>query len=96
MLLKEKTAETIELSLSPDQLKKIYVALFRQLRDSHLADVDELDEDGMLLTMQQYLQQRARQAGVDCTVHSEWEAFLGVDRGRGCEQRRADRAPPRK
>jgi hypothetical protein len=95
MRLKEKTTETIELNLSLGQLKKIYVALFRQLHDSRLRDFDELDEDGMLLTIQQYLQQRARQAGVDCTVHSQWEAFLGVGPAAGCEQRRGGGAPSR-
>ena len=94
MLLKTKVGETIELSLSLNQLKKIYVALFHQLHESRFAAIDELDEDDMLLTIQTFLQRRAREAGVDGTIHSEWEAFLGIHDAPSCETRFADRQPP--
>lgn len=95
MLLKEKSRETIELSMSLSQLKKIYVALFHQLHDTRFAGMDELDEDDMLLTIQTYLQRRAAAAGVDGTIHAEWEAFLGMRDLPSCEQRFADRTPPK-
>lgn len=87
MLLKERDGDTVELIVSVGQLKKLYLALFRQLHASNLADFDELDEDDMLLTMQRYLQEKARLAGVDATIHSAWDAFLGVRDAPSCEQR---------
>ena len=91
MYLRGKSGESIELGLSLSQLKKIYIALFNRLHDSRFSAIDELDEDDMLLTIQTYLQREARQAGVDCTDHSAWEAFLGIQDAPTCEQRFADR-----
>lgn len=91
MYLREKDAETTELGLSLSQLKKIYVALFNRLHDSRFSAIDELDEDDMLLTIQTYLQREARKAGIDCTNHSDWEAFLGIQDAPTCAQRFADR-----
>jgi hypothetical protein len=93
VLLKSKDGETIELSLSLSQLKKVYIALFRQLHDTHLSGIDDLDEDDMLLTIQTYLQRRAAEAGVDGTVHADWEAFLGLHGAPSCAQRFAGRKP---
>ena len=86
MLLRERDGDAIELTVSLRQLKKLYLALFRQLH-AGLEDLDEIDDDDMLLTMQQYLQKRAAEAGVDGTDHSQWEAFLGVRGAPSCEQR---------
>lgn len=94
MMLRQKDPEQIDLSVSLSQLKKLYVALFRQLHDSGPAGMDDLDEDDMLMTLQTYLQRRAREAGVDATIHSQWEAFLGMSGQPTCEQRFADRQPP--
>lgn len=94
MLLIEKDAEHVDLRLNLSQLKKLYVALFRQLHDPRGFDMDDLDEDDMLLTLQGYLQRRAAQQGVDGTIHSEWEAFLGIADAPSCEQRFADRNRP--
>ena len=94
MLLKEQNTDTVQLSVSLSQLKKLYVALFRQLHDTHFSAIDELDEDDMLLTIQTYLQRRAAQQGVDGTVHAHWEAFLGIQYAPSCEQRFSDRSPP--
>jgi hypothetical protein len=91
MYLRSKDTDTIELGLSLEQLKKIYVALFSRLHDSRFAAIDELDEDDMLLTIQTCLQREARKAGVDCTDHSAWEAFLGIQDAPTCEQRFAGR-----
>lgn len=93
MVLREAPDRPIELGLSLEQLKKIYVALFRRLHDSGFHAIDELDEDDMLLTIQTFLQRKAREAGVDCTDHAEWEAFLGIADSPTCEQRFANRRP---
>ncbi len=94
MLLKEHAPEVIELRGSLSQLKKLYVALFRQLHGSGLAAIDDLDEDDMLLTLQQYLQRRAREAGVDATDHSAWDAFLGIADAPSCADRFRGRGTP--
>lgn len=94
MLLREHNEGAIQLDLSLSQLKRIYLSLFRQLHESRLRDIDDLDEDDMLLTIQLYLQRQARQAGVDCTIHADWEAFLGVVDAPSCEQRLAGRQRP--
>lgn len=86
MLLQERNPDEIELRVSLSQLKRLYVALFRQLRRSGPEGFDELDENDMLLTLQMYLQRRARQAGVDGTIHADWEAFLGMNQGASCER----------
>lgn len=93
MMLREIETNQIQLSLSLTQAKKIYVALFHRLHDSRLAALDDLDDDDMLLTLQTYLQRRAREAGVDCTDHAAWEAFLGMADMPSCETRFADRQP---
>lgn len=96
MLLRQTDRDTVELSLSLSQLKKLYVALFRQLHNAGPAGFDDLDEDDMLLTLQTYLQRRAAEQGVDCTIHRDWEAFLGISEAPSCEQRFASRnAAPR-
>jgi len=88
MLLKERDGESVELLVSMSQLKKLYIALFRQLHDGGVDAFDALDEDDMLLTLQTYLQRRAREAGVDGTNHAEWDAFIGMDGG-SCKARAA-------
>ena len=91
MYLRQKEADLIELGLSLSQMKKLYVALFRRLHDGGL-NIDDIDEDDMLLTIQTYLQRRAREAGVDCTNHALWEAFLDINDAPSCEARFSDRA----
>lgn len=91
MRLTERTEDSIELAVSLAQAKRLYVALFRQLHAQGIAAVDDFDEDDMLITLQTYLQRRARQAGVDGTIHSEWESFLGIQDAPTCEQRFRDR-----
>lgn len=92
MFLREVPGQPIELGLSVEQLKKIYLALFRRLHDSGFHAIDELDEDDMLITLQTFLQRKAREAGVDCTIHADWEAFLGVKDAPSCEDRFAGRS----
>ncbi len=87
MLLKEHSPDLVELRVSESQIKKLYLALFRQLHAASLEDFDALDEDDMLLTLQSFLQSRARAAGVDVSNHTEWDAFLGVRGAPSCEQR---------
>lgn len=91
MYLRSKDDDVIELGLSLEQLKKIYIALFNRLHDSRFSAIDELDEDDMLLTIQTCLQRAARKAGVDCTDHSAWEQFLGIQDAPSCAQRFAGR-----
>lgn len=93
MLLRERDEEQVELRVSLSQLKKLYVALFRQLHDSELSAFEALDEDDMLMTLQTYLQRKAREAGVDGTIHSEWEAFLGISDASACSRRDRDHHP---
>lgn len=87
MLIKERDPDTLDLTVSLGQLKKIYLALFRQLHQSGPATFDAWDEDDMLMTLQNYLQRRARLAGVDGTNHAEWDAFLGATDSPSCERR---------
>lgn len=87
MFLKQRDPDAIELVASLRQVKKLYVALFRQLHESRAADFDEIDDDDMLLTLQTYLQRRAREAGVDATDHAQWDAFLGIADAPTCDER---------
>lgn len=91
MLLKQRDGSHVELLLSLSQLKKLYLALFRQLHAAGPEAFEEFDEDDMLLTLQTYLQQRATAEGVDVTNHADWERFLGVLDAPSCEQRFANR-----
>lgn len=91
MLLREKAGDQIDLTVSLSQLKKLYLALFRQLHRSGPDAFDAFDEDDMLMTLQSYLQRRARESGVDCTDHAQWDAFLGVEDAPSCAARFAQR-----
>jgi len=93
VLLKDTGNDHVHLTVSLRQLKTLYVALFRRLHAAGPAAFDDIDEDDMLLTIQTYLQRKAREAGVDATDHSQWEAFLGVQDAPSCEQRFRDRRP---
>lgn len=75
------------LDRSLGELKRIYQALFSQLRTDSEADIDESD---LLLDLQIILQREARAEGVDTSTHSEWSRFLGDPSGTSCEQRYAD------
>ncbi len=75
------------LDCSIDELKRIYQALFSQLRADPEADIDETD---LLLDLQIVLQREARAEGVDVSTHSEWSRFLGDPAIASCEQRYAD------
>lgn len=95
MLLREKSAQQIDLTCSLAQVKKLYLALFRQLHAGGAGAMAAFDDDDdMLLTLQTYLQRRAKQQDVDCTDHAQWDAFLGVDDAPPCEVRFANRARP--
>lgn len=85
MLLRERDDEMVELHASLSQLKKLYIAMFQQLHTSGGRNIDDIDEDDMLLTLQTYLQRRAAQADIDCTDHAAWEAFLGIRGAPSCE-----------
>jgi hypothetical protein len=87
MRLRELEPDQIELTVSLSQAKKLYLALFRQLHKKGASAFEDFDEDDMLLTLQTYLQRRAREAGVDGTIHAQWDAFLGVVDAPSCEER---------
>ncbi len=82
-----KQQSRFALDCSLDELKRIYQALFSQLRADSEADIDESD---LLLDLQVILQREARAEGVDVSTHSEWSRFLGDPSGTPCEQRYAD------
>jgi len=83
--IRDRDEDYVELSCSLDSIKKIYWALFRQLRSQAVSrEFDDFDDDDLLLTLQVYLQRKAREAGVDATLHSEWERFLGVEGRQAC------------
>ncbi|MBK8915940.1 MAG: hypothetical protein IPM64_15330 [Phycisphaerales bacterium] len=94
MLLKHRDNHAIDLTLSLDQIKTIYRALFLQLRAADAEEFDALDEGDMLMTLQRFLQQRAADAGVDVADHSAWDRFIGVRNAPGCAKRAADRGRP--
>ncbi len=83
MELRESSAGQIELRLSPEQLKRLYVALFCKLQTGGCTAFDELEDD-LLLQMQSYLQRYAAAQGVDCTAHEQWERFLGITHPQHC------------
>lgn len=87
MFMREKDDGRIELNLSLKQAKRVYQALFQRLRAAEPREFDELDEDDMLMTLQTFLQRKAREAGVDATDHSQWDAFLGVITAPSCAAR---------
>ncbi len=58
-------------SYTLDDLKRIYVLLHSQL-----ADNPELMDSDLLHDLQKLLQQKARTAGVDISVHALWGAWL--------------------
>lgn len=93
MFLRGHASGEVELRVSLAQLKTLYLSLFRQLHSAGPEAFDALDEDDMLLTLQQYLQQQAKAAGVDCTDHAAWEAFLGVNEAPSCAARLGQRPP---
>lgn len=75
------------LDCSLDEIKRIYQALFSQLRADPEADIDESD---LLLDLQVILQREAQAEGVDVSTHSEWSRFLGDPSVTSCEQRYGD------
>lgn len=81
----ERKPDAIELTISLEQAKQIYVALFQRLRDAGPAGIDSFDDDDLLLNLQTFLQQKARAVGVDCTNHAEWEAFVGYSGAGACD-----------
>lgn len=82
-----KQQDRFALDCSIDELKRIYQALFSQLRADPEADIDETD---LLLDLQVILQREARAEGVDISTHSEWSRFLGDPSITSCEQQYAD------
>jgi len=82
-----KQQNRFALDCSRAELKRIYRALFAQLRADPEADIDESD---LLLDLQVVLQREARAEGVDVSTHSEWSRFLGDPSGAPCEQRYAE------
>ena len=86
MEIQEKDGR-VELSCSLDEVKEVYRALFQALRSS---GGDAFDDSDILLDLQLFLQRKAREAGVDATVHENWERFLGYERPVPCEDRYAD------
>jgi len=72
----------LHLEASDDDAKLVYRVLHAHLRD-HL----ELMDNELFAALQQALQARARQAGVDVTDHAAWDAWLGNLDAPPCEER---------
>lgn len=87
MYLKEREQGDVELHVTLGQLKRLYTALFCRLQTGGCSSFDDLDKDDMLLTIQNHLQRQAADQGVDCTVHEDWEAFLGITHPPTCPRR---------
>lgn len=92
MELRERQGGEAALSLSLDQVKRIYTALFCKLQTGGCGSFDDLENDDMLLTLQKYLQKQAASEGVDCTDHAAWERFLGIRHPQSCP-RKSSRRP---
>ncbi|MGE3181056.1 MAG: hypothetical protein AB7N71_05445 [Phycisphaerae bacterium] len=86
-MITELKKDSVRLDVSLDQVKKIYVALFKQLHASQSGSLADFDDDDLLLDLQMFLQKKARQENVDGTIHSEWERFLGMQEMPSCEER---------
>ncbi len=87
MVLTKHDDGHVDLSLSLDQLKRIYVALFCRLQTGGCTAFEDFDQDDLLLHLQTYLQQQATAQGVDGTRHDDWERFLGITHPRSCPRR---------
>ncbi|OBS09534.1 hypothetical protein [Acidihalobacter prosperus] len=61
-----------------DELKLIYRTLHAALPEN-----PELMDSVLLEELQGYLQTRAREAGVDVSLHAQWAAWLGGELLRG-------------
>jgi hypothetical protein len=66
-------AFTLECSLT--DLKRLYRALFAQLKAGGTLN----DEGDLAMTLQTFLQRQAHDLGVDVTRHSAWEDWLALD-----------------
>jgi hypothetical protein len=92
MTLTEKDRNRVELDLSLAQAKRVYVALFCRIQTGGCTALEEMDDD-LLLELQTYLQRRAAEQGVDCTIHADWEAFLGITHPQSCPRRGRSATP---
>ncbi len=77
----------VDLSLSLEQAKRVYTALFCRLQTGGCTSFSELDQDDLLLALQTFLQREAAAQGIDATDHGEWERFLGITHPVSCPRR---------
>jgi hypothetical protein len=78
----EDRGDAVLAALDGDELKLVYRVLHR-----HLSEHPELMETDFLMELQNYLQRRARAAGVDISDHARWDEWVG-HAPRACEARR--------
>ena len=83
----------IELTVSLEQLKRIYTSLFCQLQTGGCKSFEELEDD-LLLDIQRFLQKEAAAQGVDCTNHDAWEEFVGIRHADTCPRKPEDAPRP--
>lgn len=95
MAVQQNAQGLAELTLSLEQAKRVYTALFCRIQTGGCTSFADLDQDDLLLELQSYLQKRAAEQGVDCTDHAAWEAFLGITHPASCPKR-TDDAPRQK
>lgn len=70
----ESKGEAVIAAHSEDELRLVYRALHKQL-----ARFPDLLDTHFLIELQNFLQRRASEDGVDMTVHADWEAWLAKD-----------------
>ena len=93
MTSRVRNSNTFGLTLTLDQLKRVYVALFCRLQTGGCTAFADIDQDDLLLDIQTQLQHAAAEQGVDCTDHAAWEAFLGITHPASCPRRGHGIAP---
>jgi hypothetical protein len=72
----------IELSASLEELK-----LFYRVLHAHLVEHLELMDSELFSKLQQLLQERAKDEGVDATDHAAWDEWLGNEGALPCDER---------
>lgn len=84
--------DEFQLTVSLEQLKRIYTALYCRVQTGGCNAFADVDQDDLLLTLQTQLHKQAAAQGVDCLARDEWETFLGITHPASCPRKHSDRA----
>ena len=82
----EDRADAVIAALDFEELKLVYRVLHQ-----HLGEHPDLMDTDFLIELQNYLQRRAIQAGVDISDHSKWDAWIGHVNATSCDVRNSRR-----